>query len=67
MREPLPARPGRRVDRQEQVAFECRRDGTVCCQALLNICTGQNYREASSSNGSETFERTLGHCLHQLV
>jgi hypothetical protein len=64
-REPLPGRPGRRPDRRARVEFEYERHGTVCYQAFLNVFTGQVYGEVQPSNGIETFERTLAHCLAQ--
>ena len=62
---PLPGRPGRRVDPRARVEFEYERHGTLCYQAFLNVFTGKVYGEAHASNGIETFERTLGHCLAQ--
>lgn len=60
---PLPGRPGRRSDPRSRVEFEYERHGTVCYQAFLNVFTGKVYGEVHPSNGIETFERTLAHCL----
>jgi hypothetical protein len=47
------------------VEFEYERHGTVCYQAFLNVFTGKVYGEVVPSNGINTFERTLAHCLDQ--
>lgn len=60
---PLPGRPRRRPDLRTRVEFEYERHGTVCYQAFLNVFTGKVYGEVHASNGIETFERSLGHCL----
>jgi hypothetical protein len=64
---PLPGRPRRRPDPRARVEFEYERHGTVCYQAFLNVFTGKVYGEVHPSNGIETFERTLGHCLQSAL
>jgi len=63
--DPLPGRPGRDEDRRARVECEYTRQGTVCYQAFLNVPTGQVYGETVLTNGMETFEQSLGHCLAQ--
>ncbi len=62
---PLPGRLKRRYDPRVRVEFEYARHGTLCYQAFLNVFTGRVYGEAHDSNGIDTFERSLMHCLQQ--
>lgn len=64
-REALPGRLQRQPDRRPRVEFEYERHGTLCYQAFLDVFTGRVYGETQESNGIETFERTLWHCLAQ--